>query len=145
MVIAGVCLYSLWYPSISLSPVCIFTEGWMSEGREKCFLARVLMSVGILWLFHWRNGPPWRGLLTEWWDSGSQHSAKRTGRTFFFPTLLSCIRKRSHLYLMNAYWIQDALMSFIIFVCFEMNFNKCLFICCGMCLFFLNCVLPTAL
>lgn len=56
----------------------------MSEGREKCVLARVSMSVGILWLFHWRNGPPWRGLLTEWWDSGSQQSAKCAGRTFFF-------------------------------------------------------------
>lgn len=36
---------------------------------------------------------------------------------------------------MNCYWIQDALMSFIIFVCFEMNFNKCLFICCVVCVY----------
>lgn len=37
---------------------------------------------------------------------------------------------------MNGYSMQDALMSYIIFVCSEMNFNKCLFICCGMCLVF---------
>lgn len=128
------------------SAVCICKSfSSVHRYRRSCVLGegRVLSCVCLSewWHFVALSLEKWLFFGEVCWRNGKTVGQVSTltnvlGKLFFFPSLLSCIRKRRHLYHMNGYWIQDALMSFIIFVWFEMNFNKYLFICCGMCLFF---------
>jgi len=86
-------LYSLKYASVSLSPVCISTEGRVFEGKEECYLACLSLTVRFCSSFMGEMSILRRVLLAEWWNSTtSQHCQMCWGN--FFSSVLSLLSER---------------------------------------------------